>query len=422
MAIAVGSRLKHAWNAFVNNRDPTAWGSTFYESGYSRRPDRLHLARGAERTIMTSLYTRIAIDVASMDFRHVKMDEDGCFKEEVNSTLNRCLKINANADQTARALIQDAVMSMLDEGVVAIVPVDTDDDPIYSSTYGIETLRVGKIVEWFPSKVTVDVYNELTGMHQNVTVLKRMVAIVENPLYSIINEPNSTVQRLIRKLRLLDISDENTASGKLDLIIQLPYLIKSEGRKQQAEERRKQLEQQLAGSQYGIAYTDGTERITQLNRSLENNLLKQIEYLTSMAYAQLGMSQDILEGTADASAMQNYYSRLVSPIATAICEALSWKFISEDARTNNETIMFFNDPFRLVPVSDMAELADKFTRNEIVSSNEFRQKLGMKPSDDERADMLLNSNLNHPVEELEARNGSKNSEEGEDNQNEKSET
>lgn len=420
MAKGPMTRLKHAWNAFVNNRDPTP--GSFYYGGYSHRPDRTCLSRASERTIVTSLATRIAMDVAAMDFRHVRL-EDGCFKEEVDSPLNRCFKINANVDQTGRAMIQDAVLSMLQDGTTVIVPIDTDDDPLYNTTYGIETLRVGKVTGWYPNKVTIDVYNELVGRHQEITMPKRTVAIVENPLYSIMNEPNSTVQRLIRKLSLLDITDENTASGKLDLIIQLPYMIKSEGRKQQAEERRRLIEEQLAGSKYGIAYTDGTERITQLNRSLENNLLKQIEYLTSMVYSQLGASQAILEGTAEPTTMQNYYSRTISPLATALCEAMSWKFLSDEARENGETIMFFNDPFRLVPVSEMAELADKFTRNEIMSSNEFRQKIGMRPSDDPRADMLINSNLNHPEEELEQRTGEdKTTGEGEDSQNGQNET
>jgi len=392
-----GSRLKHAWNAFVNNRDPTA---SFRDvgGGYSYRPDRPRLTRGNERSIVTSVYNRIALDVAAITVQHCKLDENGRLLEEMDSKLNQCLTLEANLDQTSRAFIQDAVMSMLDEGCVAIVPVETTLDPKVTQSYDILSMRTAKILEWFPQHVRVRLYNERTGQKEDIMLPKSMVAIVENPLFAVINEPNSTMQRLIRKLSLLDVTDEQTASGKLDLIIQLPYIIKTDARRQQAEQRRKDIEMQLAGSKYGIAYTDGTEKITQLNRSLENNLMKQVEYLTNLLFSQLGITQSILDGTADEKTMLNYYTRTIEPIISAIVDEMKRKFLSKTARSQNQSIMFFRDPFKLVPVNDIAEIADKFTRNEIMSSNEFRQIVGLRPSSDPKADKLINSNLNHPEE------------------------
>ena len=396
MELSVGSRFKNAWNAF-RNREPT---KVFQDIGYgySYRPDRFRLTRGNERSIVTSVYNRIALDVAAIDIRHVQLDAEGRFCDVVQSGLNNCLSTEANLDQTGRAFIQDAVMSMIDEGCIAIVPVDTDDDPDDTTGYQILSMRVGRIRDWYPKHIRVELYNEETGRKQDIVVPKSTVAIVENPLYSVINEPNSTMQRLIRKLNLLDAVDEQSSSGKLDLIIQLPYVIKTEARRKQAEKRRKDIEQQLAGSKYGIAYTDGTERITQLNRSLENNLMKQIEYLTSMLYSQLGITQSILDGTADDKTMLNYYNRTIEPIIAAIVDEMKRKFLSKTARSQNESIKFFRDPFKLVPVADLAEISDKFTRNEIATSNEIRQVIGWKPSDDPKADELRNSNLSQPNE------------------------
>lgn len=398
MEIVLGSRLKHAWNAFINNRDPT----TYYRdvgAGYSTRPDRPRLTRGNERSIVTSVYNRISLDVAAINIQHCKLDDNGRFVSTMDSKLNGCLNVEANLDQTGRAFIQDVVMSMLDEGCVAIVPVETTLDPKLTESYDILSMRTGKILEWFPDHVRVRVYNEKTGKKEEIMLPKKTIGIVENPLYAVMNEPNSTMQRLIRKLGLLDVTDEQTASGKLDLIIQLPYIIKSEARRQQAEQRRKDIEMQLSGSKYGIAYTDGTEKITQLNRSLENNLMKQVEYLTNLLFSQLGITQSILDGTADEKTMLNYYSRTIEPIISAIADEMKRKFLSKTARSQNQSIMFFRDPFKLVPVNDIAEIADKFTRNEIMTSNEIRQIVGMKPSDDPKADQLVNSNLNHPDEE-----------------------
>lgn len=397
MEISVGSRFKNAWNAFLN-RDPTS-GFRDIGSGYSYRPDRFRLTRGNERSIVTSVYNRIALDVAAIDIQHVKLDNEGRFCSVVDSGLNNCLSIEANIDQTGRAFIQDAVMSMMDEGCIAIVPVDTDDDPDDTTGYKILSMRVGRIKDWYPKHIRVELYNENTGRKQDIIVPKDTVAVVENPLYAVINEPNSTMQRLIRKLNLLDAVDEQSSSGKLDLIIQLPYVIKSDARRKQAEQRRKDIEKQLAGSKYGIAYTDGTEKITQLNRSLENNLMKQIEYLTSMLYSQLGITQSILDGTADDKTMLNYYNRTIEPIISAIVDEMKRKFLSKTARSQNKSIKFFRDPFKLVPVADLAEIADKFTRNEIATSNEMRQVIGWKPSDDPKADELRNSNLSHPKDE-----------------------
>lgn len=402
MELSVGSRFKNAWNAF-RNREPT---KVFQDIGYgySYRPDRFHLTRGNERSIVTSVYNRIALDVAAIDIRHVQLDAEGRFCDVVQSGLNNCLSTEANLDQTGRAFIQDAVMSMMDEGCIAIVPVDIDDDPDDpddpddTTGYQILSMRVGRIRDWYPKHIRVELYNEETGRKQDIVVPKSTVAIVENPLYAVINEPNSTMQRLIRKLNLLDAVDEQSSSGKLDLIIQLPYVIKTEARRKQAEKRRKDIEQQLAGSKYGIAYTDGTERITQLNRSLENNLMKQIEYLTSMLYSQLGITQSILDGTADDKTMLNYYNRTIEPIIAAIVDEMKRKFLSKTARSQNKSIKFFRDPFKLVPVADLAEISDKFTRNEIATSNEIRQVIGWKPSDDPKADELRNSNLSQPNE------------------------
>lgn len=386
-------RVQRGWNAF-RNRDPTP---NYRDMGisYSYRPDRIRLTRGNERSIVTSIYNRIALDVSSMNIKHCKLDENERFISVVNSGLNSCLNLEANIDQTGRAFMQDVVMSMFDEGCVAIVPTDTSLNPNVTSSYDILSLRTGKILEWYPDKVKVRVYNEHTGKKEDIIVKKSTVAIVENPLYAIINEPNSTMQRLIRKLSLLDITDEQTASGKLDLIIQLPYVIKTEARRQQADQRRKDIEMQLAGSKYGIAYTDGTEKITQLNRSLENNLLKQVESLTNTLYSQLGITQTILDGTADEKTMLNYNNRTIEPIISAIVDEMKRKFLTKTARTQHQSIVFFRDPFRLVPINNIAEIADKFTRNEILTSNEIRQIIGMKPSDDPKADELINSNIAH---------------------------
>ena len=391
MEQSFGSRLKHAWNVF-RSRDPT---SEFRDTGasYYNRPDRPRFTRGNERSITTSVLNRIALDASAIDILHVRLDKNGRFLEEINSGLNNCLALSANTDQTGRAFKQDVVMSMLDEGCVAIVPTDTTMNPKVTDSYDIETMRVGKIIQWRPQHVQVRLYNEQTGKKEEIWLPKKMVAIVENPLYAVMNEPNSTMQRLIHKLGLLDITDEQTASGKLDLIIQLPYVIKTDARRQQAENRRKDIEMQLAGSKYGIAYTDGTEKITQLNRSLENNLMKQVEYLTNQLYSQLGITQTILDGTADEKTMLNYYSRTIEPIVSAIADEMKRKFLTKTARTQNQSIEFFRNPFKLVPVNDIAEIADKFTRNEIMTSNEIRQIVGMKPSDDPKADELRNSNI-----------------------------
>ena len=394
--MGISDRLQHAWNAFMN-RDPT-YNYQDLGNSYSIRPDRPRFTRGNERSIVTSVYNRIALDVSAISIQHVRLDDNDRFKEQMNTGLNSCLTLSANTDQTGRAFIQDAVMSMLDEGCVAIVPIDTTTNPNISDSYDILTMRTAKILDWYPNHIRIRVYNERTGRQEETIVPKKTVAIVENPLYAVINEPNSTMQRLVRKLGLLDVTDEQTASGKLDLIIQLPYIIKTEARRQQAEERRKSIEMQLAGSKYGIAYTDGTERITQLNRSLENNLMKQIEYLTSMLYSQLGITQSILDGTADEKTMLNYYSRTIEPIVSAIVDEMKRKFLTKTARSQHQSIAFFRDPFKLVPVNDIAEIADKFTRNEIMTSNELRQIVGMKPSDDPKADKLINSNLNQPEE------------------------
>lgn len=388
-----GSRLRNAWNIFLN-RDPTA--SYNIGAGYYYRPDRATLSRGIDRSIVTSIFNRISLDVASISIQHVKLDENGRFIETIDSNLNNCLTLEANIDQTARAFWQDVVLSMFDDGSVAIVPVDTDINPDRTSSYEILTMRTAKIVQWYPQHVQINVYNDRTGQREDVTVPKSDVCIIENPFYAVMNEPNSTVQRLIRKLNLLDVVDEQTSSGKLDLIIQLPYVIKSQTRKEQAELRRKEIEDQLRGSKYGIAYTDGTEHITQLNRPAENNLMSQVEYLTNLAYSQLGITQSIMDGTAEESVMTNYFDRTIEPIVSAIVDELKRKFLTRTARSQRQSIKFFRDPFRLVPVSQMAELADKFTRNELMTSNEFRQVIGLKPSDNPEADELRNKNLSKP--------------------------
>lgn len=399
MENSIRSRFKNAWNVFRSNELNLARRD--YGAGYFYRPDRPVFTRGNERSIVTAVYNRIAMDVAAISIRHVRLDENGRYLEDIDSGLNNCLTLEANVDQTGRALIQDLVMSMFDEGCVAVVPVETDTDPNETDSYKIYSLRVGKIVEWKPRHVRVRLYNDYTGEKEEVIVAKDKTAIIENPLYSIVNEPNSTMQRLIRKLNILDAIDEQSGSGKLDLIIQLPYVIKTEARRQQAETRRRDIERQLAGSKYGIAYADGTERITQLNRPVENNLMTQIEYLTSMLYSQLGITSSVLDGSADEKTMLNYNNRTIEPIVSAIVGEFKRKFLTKTARSQRQSIMFFSDPFRLVPVSDIAEIADKFTRNEIMTSNELRQIIGMKPSDDPRADELRNKNLNESKEDQE---------------------
>jgi hypothetical protein len=393
MEMSFGSRLKHAWNAFTGNIQ-----MNYRDLGmsYSYRADRPRMSRGNERSIVTSVYNRIALDVAALNVQHVRLDENGRFLSVIDDGLNNCLTLEANVDQTARSFIQDVVISMFDEGSVAIVPVDTTTDPNVSGSYDIQSLRVGQILDWYPQYIRTRVYNEQMGRKEDIVVPKSAVAIIENPLYAVINEPNSTMQRLIRKLNLLDVIDEQSGSGKLDLIIQLPYVIKTEARRQQAENRRKDIESQLSGSKYGIAYTDGTEHITQLNRSVNNNLMSQIEYLTSMLYSQLGITQSILDGTADEKTMLNYNNRTIEPIISAIVDEMKRKFLTKTARSQRQSISFFRDPFKLVPVNEIAEIADKFTRNEIMTSNEIRQVVGMKPSDDPRADELRNKNLSEP--------------------------
>lgn len=398
MSESIGSRLKHAWNAFMG-RDPT----NFYRdlgTGYSYRPDRVRLSRGNERSIVTSVYNRIALDAAAIEIRHVRLDGNDRYLEEIQSGLNTCFSIQANTDQTGRSFVQDIVMSMLDEGCVAIIPVDTDSNPDVTGSYKIESMRTGKVLEWYPNYVRVRAYNEITGRKEDITLPKSMVGIIENPLYAVINEPNSTMQRLIRKLNLLDAVDEQSSSGKLDLIIQLPYVIKTEARRQQAENRRRDIERQLSGSKYGIAYTDGTEHITQLNRSVGNNLMSQIEYLTSMLYSQLGITQSILDGTADEKTMLNYYNRTIEPIISAIVDEMKRKFLTKTARAQHQSVMFFRDPFKLVPVTELAEISDKLTRNEIATSNEIRQIIGWRPSKDPGADELRNKNLNQSQAEV----------------------
>lgn len=387
-------RLSHAWNAFTGN-DNNAYRN--YGLSSSFKPDRVRLTRGNERSIVTAIYNRIALDVAAINIEHIRLDSDGRFKEIIDSSLNSCLSLEANKDQTGRAFIQDVVISMMDEGCVAIVPIDTKISPMNTDSYEIESMRTAKIVEWYPDHIKIRVYNDRTGRTEEKVIPKRIAAIIENPLYAVINEPNSTMQRLIRKLTLLDATDESQSSGKLDLIIQLPYVIKSEARKKQAEDRRKDIEMQLAGSKYGIAYTDGTERITQLNRAVENNLMSQVEYLTNLLYSQLGITQEIMNGSANEATMLNYYNRTIEPILSAIVDEMKRKFLTKTARTQGQSIQFYRDPFKLVPINNVAEIADKFTRNEIMTSNEIRQAIGMKPSDNPKADQLINSNIASPA-------------------------
>ena len=412
------NRLQHGWNAFMN-RDPTVYYTNAGGNYYTHRPDRIRLTRGNERSIVTSVYNRIGLDVASIDIKHCRLDKNGRFIEVIDSSLNNCLNLEANIDQTGRAFKQDIVMSMLDEGCVAIVPIDTTINPSVSGSYDINSMRTGKILEWYPAHVKVKVYNDQTGNYEELILPKSTVGIVENPLYAVMNEPNSTLQRLIRKLNLLDAIDEQSGSGKLDLIIQLPYTIRSDARRQQAEKRRKEIESQLSDSKYGIAYADGTERITQLNRSVENNLMSQIEYLTSMLYSQLGITQSILDGTADEQTQLNYLTRSIEPIVSAIVDEMKRKFLTKTARSQNQSISYFRDPFKLVPVNDIAEIADKFTRNEIMTSNEIRQVIGMQPSNDPKADQLVNSNISQPTDSSESDNEQiKENKEGEEIQNE----
>lgn len=389
----LSSRLKTAWNAF-RNRDPTMF---YKEPGmsYTYRPDRVRFSRGNERSIVTSVYNRIAMDVASIDIKHCRLDDNGRYVKDIKSGLNNCLTLEANIDQTGRAFMQDVVMSMFDEGAVAIVPVETDTDPTLSSSFDVLSMRTGKIVEWFPRSVKVEVYNDRTGRKEQIIMPKKSVAIIENPLFSVINEPNSTMKRLVRKLNLLDAIDEQSGSGKLDLIIQLPYVVKGETRQKQAEQRRNDIVDQLKGP-FGIAYIDGTEKVTQLNRPVENNLMKQIEYLTNMLYSQIGMTPSVLDGTADEKTMLNYNNRTIEPIVAAITGAMKRSFLSKTARTQGQTIMSFRDPFKLVPINTIAEIADKLTRNEILTSNEVRQIVGFKPSSDPKADQLVNSNIAQP--------------------------
>ena len=394
----ITERITHAWNAFMN-KDPTpyyGYGSTY---SYSLRPDRVRFTRGNEKTIVTSVYNRIAMDSASIDIFHARMDESNRFLEPIDSALNNCLRIEANIDQTGRAFMQDVVMSMFDNGVVAIVPVDTTIDPMISGSYDINSLRTGEIMEWFPDRVKVKVYNERIGQKEEIILPKKMVGIVENPLFSVVNEPNSVAKRLVRKLAILDAIDEESGSGKLNLIIQLPYTVKTDLRHNQAEKRRTDVEEQLTSSKYGVAYIDGTEKVIQLNRSVENNLMSQIEYLTNMLYSQLGVTQTIMDGSADDKTMLNYYNRTIEPILSAITEEMRRKFLTKKARSQHQSIVFFRDPFKLVPVADLAEISDKMTRNEIMTSNEIRQVIGMRPSDDPKADELRNSNLSEPAEQ-----------------------
>lgn len=395
MKLTIGERLVHGWNAFMN-RDPTSY-SQDYDLGvsYAYRPDRIRVTRGNEKSIITSVFNRIALDAASIDLKHVKVDNNGRYLKTLKSGLNNCLTLEANKDQNYRNFMQDIVMSMFDEGVVAVVPIDTSINP-ETGAFDVDTIRTAKILQWYPNHVKVRVYNDNKGIYQEVIFEKRNVAIIENPLYAIINEPNSTVQRLIRKLNLLDVVDEQSSSGKLDLIVQLPYVIKTPTKRNDAERRRRDIEKQLSGSKYGIAYIDGTEKVTQLNRSVENNLMTQIKYLTDLAFSQLGITQSILDGTADETTMLNYYNRTIEPIVSCILLEYKRKFLSKTARSQNQTIMLFRDPFKLVPVSQIAEIADKFTRNEIATSNEMRQVIGWKPSDDPRADELRNKNLSEP--------------------------
>ena len=396
--MGIVDRIQRAWSVFKNNRDPT-YEYRDYGVSYSYRPDRVRFSRGNERTIITSICNRIALDVSNVDMMHCRLDDNDRYIETIDSKLNRCINLEANIDQTGKALIHDIVVSMFDEGYVAVVPIETTADPTLTDSYDIYSMRTGKIKEWYPAHVKISVYNERTGKREDIIRPKKTVAIIENPFYTVMNEPNSTMQRLIRKLSILDAIDEQSGAGKLDLIIQLPYVIRSDARKEQAEKRRKEIEMQLAGSKYGIAYTDGTEKITQLNRSVENNLMNQIEYLTSMLYSQLSITQGIMDGTADEQTMLNYSNRTVDTIISAIVDEFKRKFLSKTARKQRQSIAYFRDPFKLAPLNNIAEIADKFTRNEIMTSNEIRQKIGLKPSKDPKADKLINSNIAQAKEE-----------------------
>lgn len=406
MAETIGNRFRNAWNVFfgkdkstdsfeiIQNREYKDYGISSY-----RRPDRFYpTTSGTEKTIINSIYNRIAVDVSSVSIKHVRVDENKRYMSDMKTNLNECLTLEANIDQTSRAFFIDVVMSLLDEGCVAIVPVDTTKNPEITDGYDVSSMRVGRITQWYPQHVKVNVYNDRTGKKEDIILSKKAVAIIENPLYSVMNEPNSTLKRLLRKLSLLDVTDDRINSGKLDLLIQLPYTIKTESRKQQADNRRKEIETQLVNSKYGIAYTDGTEKVTQLNRPIENNLMKQVEYLTSMLYSQLGMTTTVLDGTADEKTMLNYYNRTIEPILAAIVDEMKRKFLSKTARTQGQTILYYRDPFKLVEINHIAEIADKFTRNEILTSNEVRQIVGIKPSDDPNADVLRNKNINQPID------------------------
>lgn len=399
MELNIGSRLKKAWNAFTN-RDPTG-GYKSVGPGYSLSPSRPRLSRGNEKSIVNAVLTRIAMDAAAIDIKHCRLDKNGRYLEEVDSPLNDCFNLSANIDQTGRAFKLDVYLSLLDEGCIALIPIDTTDNPDDTNSYDINSMRTGKILDWYPRHVRVLAYNDRTGEKEELVMPKSQVAIIENPAYSVMNEPNSTMQRLKKKLSLLDATDEQSASGKLDLIIQLPYAVKGELRRQQAEERRKDIEDQLMNGKYGIAWTDGTEKITQLNRSVENNLMKQIEYLTNLFYSQLGVTQSVMDGTADEKTMLNYNNRTIEPLVAAVVDEVKRKFLTKTARTKGQSISYFTDPFKLVPVDNIAEIADKFTRNEIMTSNEIRQIIGMKPSDDPKADRLINSNISQPNQEEE---------------------
>lgn len=395
MDFSIGSRIRKAYNAFMN-RDPTIYRET--GPGYSYRPDRPRLSRGVDKSIINSIYNRIALDAASISIQHVILDKDGRYKETKKSGLNECLTLSANKDQTGRSFIQDVVTSMLDDGVVAIIPVDTDDDPSQTNSYDIESMRVAKVIDWYPDDVRLRCYNDRTGLHEEIVLPKSYVCIIENPFYSIMNEPNSTIQRLIRKFSLLDAVDERSNSGKWDLIIQLPYTVKTQAKKELVKQRLNEIENQLTTSAYGIAYIDSTEHVTQLNRSVENTLMKQIEYLTDLAFSQLGMTKEILNGSANEETMLNYFSRIIEPILSAIVDEIKRKWLTKTARSQGQSIMFFRSPFKLVPVNSIAEIADKFTRNEIMTSNEIRQEIGLKPSNDPKADELRNSNITQPDE------------------------
>lgn len=408
MAETIRSRLKRAFSAFTNDAQNDFKVEQYGGYASSLRPDRPRFSRGNERSIVTAIYNRIALDVAAIDIRHVRLDEEGRYLEDVDSNLNSCLSLEANIDQTSRAFIQDIVMSMMDEGCIAVVPTDTTANPSLTESYDVCTMRVGRIVKWFPEHVRVRLYNDRIGQYQEIIVLKSTVAIIENPLYAVVNEPNSTMQRLIRKLSLLDQVDNETASGKLNMIIQLPYTIKSEARRKQAEERRVAIEDQIANSPYGIAYADATEHITQLNRSLDNNLLTQIEYLTDQLYGQLGLTKEIMNGTANEQDMLNYQNRTTEPIIAAIADEFKRKFLTKTGRTQGQSIEYFRDPFRLMPVSQIAEIADKFVRNTIMTPNEMRQKIGMKPAADPNADQLRNPNISASSEDVKAMNGQTN--------------